>query len=72
LNNGIYISAREADRRNLLMLIGCDAQVRKHFLDIDAGLRESSDIWKALLLGLRDRGPTTPPKLAVGDGAIGF
>jgi len=68
---GIYINARSADRRCVLVLIGCDAHGRKHFLAIDEGFRESTESWKALLLGLRDRGLTKPPKLAVGDGAMG-
>jgi len=70
--DGIYINARSADRRCVLVLIGCDAHGRKHFLAIDEGFRESTESWKALLLGLRDRGLTKPPKLAVGDGAMGF
>jgi len=70
--DGIYINAREADRRCVLVLIGCDAHGRKHFLAIEEGFRESTEGWKALLLGLRDRGLTKPPELAVGDGAMGF
>ena len=70
--DGIYIDARSADRRCVLMLIGCDAHGRKHFLAIDEGFRESTESWKALLLNLRDRGLAEPPKLAVGDGATGF
>jgi len=70
--DGIYINARSADRRCVLVLIGCDGHGRKHFLAIDEGFRESTESWKALLLSLRDRGLTTAPKLAVGDGAMGF
>lgn len=70
--DGIYIKAREADRRCVLVLIGCDSHGNKHFLAIDEGFRESTESWKALLLDLRDRGLTKPPKLAVGDGAMGF
>ena len=54
------------------MLIGCDAHGRKHFLGLEEGFRESTESWKALLMGLRDRGLTMAPKLAVGDGAMGF
>jgi len=55
------------------VLIGCDAHGKKHFLAIDEGFRESTESWKELLLNLRrDRGLTKPPKLAVGDGAMGF
>ena len=70
--DGIYINAREAERRCVLVVIGCDRHGRKHFLAIEEGFRESTESWKALLLGLRDRGLKSPPKLAVGDGAMGL
>ena len=69
--DGIYINAREADRRCVLVLVGCDTHGRKHFLAIDEGFRESTESWKALLLSRRDRG-LRAPKLAVGDGGMGF
>jgi transposase-like protein len=55
----------------VLVLIGCDVHGRKHFLAIEEGFRESKESWKALLLGLKDRG-LNAAKLAVGDGALGF
>lgn len=70
--DGIYINVRAAERRCVLVIIGCDAHGRKHFLAIEDGFRESTESWKALLLSLRDRGLTIPPKLAIGDGAMGF
>ena len=70
--DGIYVNAREAERRCVLVLIGCDAHGIKHFLALEEGFRESTESWKALLLGLRDRGLRIAPKLAVGDGAMGF
>ncbi len=70
--DGLYTNVRSEERRCLLVLIGCDAQGKKHFLAIEEGFRESTESWKALLLSLRDRGLKTPPKLAVGDGAMGF
>jgi transposase-like protein len=70
--NGIYLNIRAAERRCLLVVIGCDTQGRKHFLAIEEGFRESTESWKALLLSLRDRGITVAPKLAVADGATGF
>src|SRR5215217_8891275 len=36
------------------------------------GYRESAESWKELLLDLKQRGLTIAPKLAVGDGALGF
>jgi len=70
--DGIYTNVRSDERRCLLVLIGCDAQGKKHFLAIEEGFRESKQSWKALLLSLRDRGLQKPPKLGVGDGAMGF
>lgn len=70
--DGIYLNVRADERRCLLVVIGCDAQGRKHFLAIEEGYRESTESWKALLLSLRDRGLRVAPKLAVGDGAMGF
>jgi transposase-like protein len=70
--DGIYVNVRDAERRCLLVLIGCDTHGRKHFLGIEEGFRESTESWKSLLMSLRDRGLTMAPKLAVGDGAMGF
>ena len=36
------------------------------------GYRESEQSWKELLLDLKQRGLTIDPKLAIGDGALGF
>ena len=36
------------------------------------GYRESEQSWHELLLDLKARGLKVPPKLAVGDGALGF
>src|SRR5690606_600666 len=54
--DGIYTNVRSDERRCLLVLIGCDARGKKHFLAIEEGFRESKQSWKALLLSLRDRG----------------
>ena len=36
------------------------------------GFRESAESWRELLLGLKRRGLKQDPKLAIGDGALGF
>ncbi len=36
------------------------------------GYRESAESWKELLLDLKQRGLTIDPKVAIGDGALGF
>ena len=51
-----------------MALNGCG---EKHFLAIEEGVRESTQSWREVLLGLKARGMNTP-KLAIGDGAMGF
>ena len=44
----------------------------KHFPGIEDGVRESTQSWREVLVGMKQRGFTRPAKLAVGDGALGF
>lgn len=39
---------------------------------VQAGIRESTESWRGVLLDLKFRGLTKAPKLAVCDGALGF
>ena len=55
-----------------LVVIGVNARGEKHFLAIEDGVRESTQSWREVLLGMKQRGFTRPAKLAVGDGAMGF
>ena len=43
----------------------------KHFLEIEDGVRESTQSWREVLLKLKSRGMNTP-ELAIGDGTMGF
>lgn len=70
--DGIYINVRAAERRCMLVVIGCESTGKKHFLAIEDGWRESKASWSKLLLRLKDNGVEIAPKLAVGDGALGF
>ena len=74
--DGIHVTIRlgdEADSKQcLLVLMGATADGRKELIAVVDGVRESKQSWLELLLDLKERGLTTPPKLAVGDGAIGF
>ncbi len=70
--DGIYSGLRGTDDRLCaLVVIGVNARGEKHFLAIEDGVRESTQSWREVLLALKDRG-LKPPKLAIGDGAMGF
>ena len=70
--DGIYSNVRLDDRLCLLVIIGVTEQGRKELVAVEDGFRESADSWETLLTGLRERGLTQAPTLAVGDGAMGF
>ena len=71
--DGIYSGLRAEDERLCaLVIIGVNERGQKKFLAIEDGVRESKQSWREVLLGLKDRGLTVPPSLAVGDGALGF
>lgn len=70
--DGIYSNIRgDNPKLCVLVVIGVNEKGEKHFLAIEDGVRESKQSWKELLLSLKGRGMNTP-KLAVGDGALGF
>jgi putative transposase len=60
------------DRLCLLVIIGSDETGRKELIALADGYRQSAASWEEVLTDLRQRGLTTAPKLAVGDGALGF
>jgi transposase-like protein len=70
--DGIYSGLR-AERQRLcaLVIVGVNERGEKHFLAIEDGIRESTQSWREVLLGLKSRG-LAAPELAVGDGAMGF
>lgn len=70
--DGIYSGLRaEEHRLCVLVVIGVNAHGEKQFLAIEDGIRESTQSWREVLVGLKARG-LMPPHLAVGDGAMGF
>lgn len=70
--DGIYSGLRSDDiKLCVLVVIGVNERGEKHFLAIEDGSRESTQSWREVLLGLKNRGMETP-QLAVGDGAMGF
>ena len=74
--DGIYVNVRleseENSRQCLLVLMGATAEGQKELIAVRDGYRESEQSWSELLLDLKSRGLTLAPKLAVGDGALGF
>ncbi len=70
--DGIYFNIRGDDAKQcILVIVGVTEQGNKEFLAIEDGYRESEQSWTEVLLGLKSRGMNSP-KLAVGDGALGF
>jgi putative transposase len=71
--DGVHFNIRlEEDRQCILVLMGATADGRKELIAITDGFRESEQSWKALLLDGKARGLVIDPKLATGDGALGF
>ena len=70
--DGVYSGLRaEQTKLCALVVMGVNERGEKHFLAIEDGVRESTQSWREVLLKLKSRG-MNPPKLAVGDGAMGF
>jgi transposase-like protein len=74
--DGIHVKVRLEDDANkkqcILVLIGATADGRKELIAVLDGYRESEQSWSELLLDLKQRGLALAPKIAVGDGALGF
>lgn len=72
--DGIYTTLRESDdpRLCLLVIIGVTANGSKEWVAISDGLRESTASWLDVLRDLKERGLAVGPRLAIGDGALGF
>lgn len=71
--DGVHFNIRlEEDRQCILVLMGATADGKKELIAIADGYRESAQSWKELLLDVKSRGLAVDPKLATGDGALGF
>jgi hypothetical protein len=62
----------EDEKQCILVIIGTTPEGRKDLVGFQAGFRESAQSWRELLEGLKGRGLSIGPNLAVGDGALGF
>jgi transposase-like protein len=71
--DGVHFNIRlEEDRQCILVLLGATVDGRKELIAITDGYRESEQSWVELLLDVKLRGLSIDPKLATGDGALGF
>jgi transposase-like protein len=74
--DGIHVNVRLEDdgnqRQCMLVLMGATPEGRKELIAVVDGYRESEQSWYELLVDLKQRGLAFAPKLAVGDGALGF
>ncbi len=70
--DGIHSGLRSDESKLCaLTVIGVNEQGKKQILAIEDGTRESTQSWREVLLSLKARGMNSP-KLAIGDGALGF
>jgi putative transposase len=71
--DGIYFNVRlDEERSCVLVLVGALEDGTKELLAVVDGYRESAQSWRELLQQLKRHGLNTAPKLAVGDGSLGF
>jgi transposase-like protein len=71
--DGVHFNVRlEEDRQCILVLMGATSEGKKELIAVADGYRESEQSWMTLLLDVKARGLVIDPKLAVGDGALGF
>lgn len=71
--DGIYFNTRLEDERScILVVVGATEDGKKELLAVHDGYRESKESWREVLRDLKARGLRFMPKLAVGDGALGF
>jgi putative transposase len=71
--DGLYFNVRlDKDRPCVLVVMGATEEGKKELLAVWDGERESKASWLSVLRDLKKRGLTKSPKLATGDGALGF
>jgi len=71
--DGVYLQAlMEENAECMLVIIGATPEGKKELIGFPVGLRESAQSWHELLTDIKARGLSVAPKIAVGDGAVGF
>jgi len=70
--DGIHFNIRlEEDRQCILVVMGATKEGKKELVAVQDGFRESEQSWREILVDRKARGMNSP-KLAIGDGALGF
>jgi putative transposase len=74
--DGIHVNVRLEDEENqrqcILVLMGATEDGQKELISVRDGFRESEASWTELLQDVKERGLKVDPRLAIGDGALGF
>lgn len=74
--DGIHFNVRledpENNRQCILVIMGALEDGRKELVSVLDGYRESKQSWQEMLKDLKQRGLKEGPKLAAGDGGLGF
>lgn len=71
--DGIYLKTRLTNEKPcLLVIVGAREDGTKEIVGIHDGERESKLSWSEFFLNLKNQGLKNSPKLAIGDGALGF
>jgi putative transposase len=71
--DGIYFNVRlDGDRQCILVIIGAKPNGVKEVISVTDGFRESKESYRDVLRDLKHRGLKIAPKLAIGDGSLGF
>ncbi len=71
--DGIYLKSRmESEKTCILVIMGATKEGKKELIAFNDGFRESTASWLELLRDMKRRGLSISPKLAIGDGAMGF
>ena len=71
--DGIYFNVRlENEKSCILVIMGADENGKKELISVTDGYSESTTSWKEILLQMKSQGLEQAPKLAIGDGALGF
>lgn len=71
--DGVHFNVRlDNDRQCILVIIGVTVDGQKEIIAVADGFRESKESWKSVIREVKRLGLTMAPKLAIGDGALGF